>query len=63
MRTSTNSRTTFGESVRSVAWSTLTGLLICLITCWRSALSTSTTIVMRDTSGSSVRATVRLSML
>src|SRR5208283_1937132 len=63
MRTRTSSRTTAGDSVRSVACSTFSRRFICLITCWRSAGSTSTTMVMRESSGSSVRATVRLSML
>ena len=62
-RTRTISRITAGDSVMSAACSTLTSLLICLMTWVRMRSSTSTTMVMRESSGSSVFATVRLSML
>src|SRR3984957_20191750 len=62
-RSSVISRLTAGESVRSEACSTFTSLFICLITCERSCGSISTTMVIRDSVGSRVRATVRLSML
>ena len=62
-RSRTISRATAGASVRSVACRTLTSLFICLMTCERSCGSTSTTMLMRESVGSSVLATVRLSML
>src|SRR5262249_3545060 len=61
-RSSTISRQTAGDWLTSVACRTLISLFICLITCTQSFESTSTTMVMRESSGSSVRATVKLSM-
>src|SRR5680860_421713 len=61
--TSCSSRSTASRSSSSTIFSTLMSLLSCLVTCSRAVLSTSTTIVMRDTSSTSVGPTASESML
>src|SRR5680860_908512 len=61
--TSCSSRSTASCSSSSTIFSTLMSLLSCLVTCSRAVLSASTTMVMRDTSSTSVGPTASESML
>ena len=62
-RSSSISRSTWFSSLRSVTLMTSISLCSCLITCSMTNASPRTTRVMRDTDGSSVSPTDRLSML